>query len=38
MFSPDNIQKRLRQSPFMPVRIIISSGQTFNVFSSRSYT
>jgi hypothetical protein len=32
MFSPEDIQARLRQSPFMPVRIIISSGQTFDVF------
>jgi hypothetical protein len=32
MFSPDDIQKRLRQIPFMPVRIIISSGQTFDVY------
>ena len=31
MFRPDDIQKRLRQSPFVPVRIIISSGQTFDV-------
>ncbi len=32
MFSPDDIQSRLRQKPFMPVRIIISSGQTFDIF------
>jgi hypothetical protein len=32
MFSPDDIQKRLHQSPFIPVRIIISSGQTFDIF------
>ena len=32
MFSPDDIQSRLRQSPFVPVRIIISSGQTFEVY------
>jgi hypothetical protein len=32
MFSSDDIQKRLRQSPFVPVRIIISSGQTFDVY------
>jgi hypothetical protein len=31
MFSSDDIQKRLRQSPFIPVRIIISSGQTFDI-------
>jgi hypothetical protein len=32
MFSSDDIQKRLRQSPFVPVRIIISSEQTFDVY------
>ncbi|MGW8256548.1 MAG: hypothetical protein ACWGMZ_03585 [Thermoguttaceae bacterium] len=32
MFNPDDIQNRLRQSPFTPVRIIISSGQTFDVY------
>jgi len=31
MFSSDDIQRRLRQSPFIPVRIIISSGQTFDI-------
>ncbi len=32
MFRPEGIQSRLRQSPFHPVRIIISSGQTFDIF------
>jgi hypothetical protein len=32
MFNPDDIQKRLRQSPFVSLRIIISSGQTFDVY------
>jgi hypothetical protein len=32
MFGPDDIQSRLRQQPFVPVRIIISSGQQFDVF------
>ena len=32
MFSPDDIRSRLRLSPFRPVRIIISSGQTFDVY------
>jgi hypothetical protein len=32
MFNPDDIQARLRQSPFVPVRIIISSGQTFDIY------
>ncbi len=31
MISPDDIQKRMRKSPFIPVRIIISSHQTFDV-------
>jgi hypothetical protein len=32
MFNPDDILARLRQTPFVPVRIIISSGQQFDVF------
>ena len=32
MFSPDDIQSRIRQAPFRPVRIIISSGQMFDIF------
>ena len=32
MFSPDDILTRLRLRPFVPVRIIISSGQTFDIF------
>lgn len=32
MFSSDDIQSRIRQQPFRPVRIIISSGQQFDVF------
>ncbi len=32
MFNSDDIQRRLRQSPFVPVGIIISSGQTFDVY------
>ncbi len=32
MFNSDDIQSRLRQQPFVPVRIIINSGQTFDVF------
>jgi hypothetical protein len=32
MFNPDDIQARLRQSPFLPVRIIISTGQTFDIY------
>jgi hypothetical protein len=32
MFSSDDIQRRLRQTPFLPVRVIISSGQTFDIY------
>jgi hypothetical protein len=32
MFSSDDILARLRHSPFIPVRIIISSGQTFDIY------
>ncbi len=32
MFTPELIQSRLRQQPFVPVRIIISSGQQFDIF------
>ncbi len=32
MFNSADILARLRQSPFVPVRIIISSGQTFDVY------
>ena len=31
MFTAESIQSRLRQAPFTPVRIIISSGQTFDI-------
>ena len=32
MFSADLIQSRLRQQPFVPLRIIISSDQQFDIF------
>ena len=32
MFSADDIQLRLHQTPFVPVRIIISSGPTCDVY------
>jgi hypothetical protein len=32
MFTAEIIQSRLRQAPFLPLRIIISSGQTFDVY------
>lgn len=31
MFTPESIQARLRHEPFVPVRIITSSGQTYDV-------
>jgi hypothetical protein len=31
MFNPDDILSRVRQQPFVPVRIIISSGQQFDI-------
>jgi hypothetical protein len=31
MFSADDIQARLRQRPFLPVRIVTSSGQAYDV-------
>jgi hypothetical protein len=32
MFSANDIIARLRQTPFVPVRIIISSGQSFEIY------
>lgn len=32
MFSADDIQARIRQQPFTPVRIVTSSGQMFDIF------
>lgn len=32
MFSPTDIQIRLHQKPFIPVRIITTSGQAFDIF------
>lgn len=32
MFTPDEIQARLREQPFVPLRIVSSSGQTFDVY------
>jgi hypothetical protein len=31
MFTPEEIQARIRQQPFVPVRIVTSAGQTFDV-------
>ena len=31
MFTPDTIQARLREQPFIPVRIITASGQAYDV-------
>ena len=32
MFSPDDIQERLKGQPFLPVRIVTSSGQMFDIY------
>jgi hypothetical protein len=32
MFTPDDIQERLKAEPFVPVRIVTSSGQMFDIF------
>ena len=31
MFTADDIQKRLKETPFVPVRIVTSSGQSYDV-------
>jgi hypothetical protein len=31
MFSADNIQARLREAPFIPFRIVMSSGQSYDI-------
>ena len=32
MFTPNDIQARIRSTPFVPLRIITSAGQTFDVY------
>ena len=32
MFSPDDIQSRLRERPFPPLRIVTTTNQTFDVY------
>ena len=32
MFTADDIHARVRQTPFVPVRIVTSSGDTFDVY------
>jgi hypothetical protein len=32
MFNADDIQSRVRQRPFVPVRIVTSSGQIYDVY------
>ncbi|MCS6977585.1 MAG: hypothetical protein NZM31_11335 [Gemmatales bacterium] len=32
IFSPDDVQTRLRQQPFVPVRIVTTTGQTYDVY------
>jgi hypothetical protein len=31
MFTPEDVQARLRDQPFRPLRIVASSGQTYDV-------
>ena len=31
MFTPDEIQSRLRERPFVPLRIVTSSGQAYDI-------
>jgi hypothetical protein len=31
MFSPDDIQFRLRRRPFIPLRIVTTTGQTYDI-------
>lgn len=32
IFTPDDIQARLRERPFPPVRIVTTTGQTYDVY------
>jgi hypothetical protein len=32
MFTPDEIEARIRAQPFVPVRIVTSSGQSFDIY------
>ena len=32
MFTPDNIQSRLREKPFIPMRIVTTTGQTYDIY------
>lgn len=32
MFTPDEIESRIRAKPFVPVRIVTSSGQSFDIY------
>lgn len=32
MFTPDDIQTRVRERPFVPLRIVTSAGQSFDVY------
>ncbi len=32
MFSPEDIQSRLKDQPFVPVRIVTSPGQMFDIY------
>jgi hypothetical protein len=32
MFSPDEVQGRLRERPFTPLRIVTTTGQTYDIY------
>jgi len=32
MFTPDGIQARVRERPFVPLRIVTSAGQAFDIY------
>lgn len=32
VFTPDNVRTRLKDRPFVPVRIVTTTGQTYDIF------
>ena len=32
MFTAENVQSRLKDRPFVPLRIVLSTGQTYDIF------
>lgn len=32
MFTADEIQKRIRETPFVPVRVVTTTGQTYDIY------